>query len=210
MDGTVKKKKSALYFSVSLLGLGFVSLGAPDLAVLQLCAPPPGRPLPGPAPAFVSACHLPGSPAQRSREEHKARAQSCTRILLHTCPGLQGTAPRGAGVPGESGSRSCWGDHRNYSLLAHSAPLTDRADFRGETTPRLAHSSFTPCDIRPCAPPPKRGHGVEEANANPDPDPDPERQPIKGSKTPVRVRPGVGRDRPEAPRTHPQEGGWED
>lgn len=80
----------------------------------------------------------------------------------------------------------------------------------GKTTPRLAHSSFTPCDIRPYAPPPERGHGVEEANANPDPDPDPERQPIKGSKTPVRVLPGVGRDRPEAPRTHPQEGGWED
>lgn len=60
--------------STSLLGLGFISLGAPDLAVYQLSTLRPSpAPLPGPAPAFVSACHLPGNRTKLIREKHKAR-----------------------------------------------------------------------------------------------------------------------------------------
>lgn len=134
-----------------------------------------------------------------------------TNSLSHTHPGLQGTARGGAGVSGESGCWSCWGDHRNYSFLSHSAPLTHRADFRGETqNPTWRTPVSLPVTFARTPPPPKKkgGHGVEEANANPAPAP--ERQPIKGSKTRVRVLPGVGRDRPETPRTDPKEGGWED
>lgn len=48
-DGTVRSSP----------GLGFISLGAPDLAVSN--SERFSRPLPRPAPAFVCACHLPGN-----------------------------------------------------------------------------------------------------------------------------------------------------
>lgn len=131
MDGTVTN-----LLSTSVLGLGFISLGAPDLAVYQLSTlRPPPAPLHGPAPAFVSACHLPGNQTKRIREKHKARTQICPQILSHTFPRREGTAHAELMDLEKSGFWSCLGDHRNYSSLFHSAPLTKRADLRKNKTP---------------------------------------------------------------------------
>lgn len=62
-----------------------LTLQSPSSALSPVRAPAAG-PLPRPAPAFVSACHLPVNPTKRTWEKHKARAQMCPQTLSHPSP----------------------------------------------------------------------------------------------------------------------------
>ncbi|XP_029807260.1 uncharacterized protein LOC115301488 [Suricata suricatta] len=127
---------------------------------------PPARPLPRPAPAFVSACHLPGNQTKLIREKHKAKSQICPQILLHTLPRLAGTAHRGADGPGEKWALVWFGGPEKLrSLLSPSAALAKRADSRKKQNPTWCAAVPLPMTLAPLAP--------RKADTGAEPDPDP-------------------------------------
>ena len=205
-----------------LLSRGWVSflsapltLQSPSSALSPGPAPAAG-PLPRPAPAFVSACHLPVNPTKRTWEKHKARTQICPQTLSHTSPHAGRYSPsQSCCALRKVGSGSGLGKPRNYSFLSRlrSAHKTRGLQEGEKAKTTQNHNSPRPSglpshsrDTR-CARPPEKGARGRQKGADATHTQSQTPGGEKGRKAAGRVPPGGGRGTPGA--RPPSTGGGE-
>ena len=181
-----------------------LTLQSPSSALSPVRAPAAG-PLPRPAPAFVSACHLPVNPTKRTWEKHKARAQMCPQTLSHPSPHAGRYSPSQSRCAlREAGSGSWLGKPRNYSFLSRlrSAHKTRGLQEGEKAKTTQNHSSPRPSglpshsrDTR-CARPPEKGARGRQKGADATHTQSQTPGGEKGRKAAGRVPPGGGRGYP--------------